>query len=1703
MPEKVEIFQNHSLMSDISLSIEDPIVTFQHQSKDDVHFQVPYSLFSRRSKKKKIMKLPHSFTIEFSDYDNPAAVEILVFYLNSGKAKFEKDAVLDLFCLCHYFYVYKLALICRDYMTKNISVNEVTSFIAGRVSKGLEISAFADYVSTYLKFFSNTPNFFTRIPLDFIVDIFKNAKITPDEYLNYSIDLYKNSNFNESALQILQFTDIENVSTELLTKLQKLLKKKNKPYPYFELINTILLNRDEVNMNTSDDIQVYHLEAKIQSLSNTLLKVAQGNQKEALYLISGLYESDSLVGANPKQILENYLKIATTANDKNAYFEAAERFANGVGIANPDIKKAVDLYEKASKLGHQKSCIILAQKVINGLGIPLKAQKEFEFVQSAAFINDVNSLYCLANFYRDGYGCRKSNLMAIRYYLLAHKAGHNEALNKFKDLSARSNQQTEKEAKKLIKTYFDNNEDLINNLKLIADSEYSEGIIKYINALEQLERYHEAKRYCKQAINLGFLEGVNLLSFIYMKTKKYDKAFKNIMSVKSLEIPDVYYYLSYFYKYGWGVPKNEQQMHINFQKAAELGHKISMLLVANKNNDLPAIEKIIKNYQSRSAKYYLGKMLIEGKYDGKPQVSRGVSLIKDSAENGCIDACFYYGKLLDEGELVTRDGNQANYYIKQAVNQNHQSAVVYHIYKVLLLKENKTYYNEALRVINIMKRFNNPSVRYKSGVLLNNMDDDLRQSSDSESICGMFQYGLKLLEEKKDYYEALNLFLKAGLLGLDIALYYYAINAIKFPELESIGISYLRYLSNKGHTPSQTAFGIYHYEHGNFDIAIRYLKPNAYNKDRVAEFYYGKMLMYGQGMKQDLSLALNFFRLSDSKKYGPAQNMLINVLLEMDDKIQLQAYLQHNFDKSPFIQYKYASLFFSNYFEKPEIDEDFAIDLLKLSCLYEDSNGLWKFGIFLRDGHIVAKNSQESYQYFRRSAKLGNPTGKCCLGNLLIKGNNKQKAAAFQLFKESHEANNKTGSWCYANCLKRGIGCHNQRISQSNSQLSDSTETSNCLKALSIFINLADNYNDKDSQYEVFKLLMNGVLVKDGIYIKQESKAIEYLVRAANNNHSTAQWRLGELLSEGKFFKKDEKAAAHFFKLSAEAGNNRGIWHFAKCLFDGRGVPKDMQRATKYLEKLCEKNDSDAEFMYGSYLIDKQNKIEEGIVYIIKSANSDNADALWKLGDLYMNGIGVVKDLESAKKYYEKSSDKGNFTGLYKLAEYNLFIGNLKEGSELLRRASDLGQSDAQLKLAYFFENGENKFIEKDEQKALELFKLVTDRDNNPEAMFMYGKLSNDHNFIELSAKLGNSKARIYYGKTTKNRNQLSAYYFKLVADEGDPEAQCLFGKCLKSGNGIMKDKNRSIEYFKKAAMNGNNDAKYEYGRILYKTDKTTGLKLLNEAKENGSCDALYTISKIEDNSELLTLAADKGCKKAIIKCGRHFLVDNSTNLDYFIKAAEIDGECAFHLAFSLKNNFIVKTQNCYALNDSNHPLYENMNDNTNDSINEKLKDVFKYINLSYQLGYQQSSSVLGLLYFNGEGIDKNINQALKLFNESVENNDSFGINCLGYCFYTGIGQLTNIRNAVQFFKIAADRGEPSALSNYGVTLFHGRGSEYNIQLAIKYFQMAAEKGSCVGFENLKIACEKMGIEKDFDEIEEKMKNERLLYHVELAVQLI
>lgn len=143
-------------------------------------------------------------------------------------------------------------------------------------------------------------------------------------------------------------------------------------------------------------------------------------------------------------------------------------------------------------------------------------------------------------------------------------------------------------------------------------------------------------------------------------------------------------------------------------------------------------------------------------------------------------------------------------------------------------------------------------------------------------------------------------------------------------------------------------------------------------------------------------------------------------------------------------------------------------------------------------------------------------------------------------------------------------------------------------------------------------------------------------------NPSTASgyYEMGMYCKAGDGYHTYLKDAAGYFRKAAEKDHVQAQYQLALAYYTGAGVKKDETESIRWLEKAAAKSHKEAGELL-SELREKQRIRQEKTEFKnhLRQAEKGDAYAQSKVAGMYLQGIGVKKDIEKGIEWYEKASE--------------------------------------------------------------------------------------------------------------------------------------------------------------------------------------------------------------------------------------------------------------------------------------------------------------------------------------------------------------------------------------------------------------------------------------------------------------------------------
>lgn len=484
-------------------------------------------------------------------------------------------------------------------------------------------------------------------------------------------------------------------------------------------------------------------------------------------------------------------------------------------------------------------------------------------------------------------------------------------------------------------------------------------------------------------------------------------------------------------------------------------------------------------------------------------------------------------------------------------------------------------------------------------------------------------------------------------------------------------------------------------------------------------------------------------------------------------------------------------------------------------------------------------------------------------------------------------------------------------------------------------------------------------------------------------------------------------------------------------------ICKDENTADVFDEPLYSDEEIPAE-KYSSPFVDWTDEYRQARAYLFGDENNEpdfakalellqaesekgNLLAVFDLGRMYADGLGVEIDTDKAQEYYALALD--GFEALeiqkpWKYLEYRIGkmyaqgLGTEQDyelAAEWFTKSASQKYKFAEYSLGGLYYRGQG--VQQSFQKAFELY-LRSAKQGFPYADFDVAKMFRDG--------IG----------TEKNEEQSHCHFEKafigfeaLEQQSHDDKIQYRLGWMLQNGIGTEQDMPRAKEYFEKSAELGNTFACYSLAKLILGEDEPTteelkkALSYLHTASDSGNEFAQYSLAKfyykgehleqdITKAVELFTLSAEQNNEWAAYSLGKIYLTEDSYK--------DIDKAVHWLKKSADENNQFAE----YQLG----KLYLQ-----GDGVPQDISKAVEYLTAAAEQKNQYAEYQLGKLYLQGEQISKHVEKAIHYLNSSAEQGNQFSQYVLGKLYLMGKEVEKDKETAIKWFTLSAQQGNEYA----------------------------------------------------------------------------
>ena len=257
------------------------------------------------------------------------------------------------------------------------------------------------------------------------------------------------------------------------------------------------------------------------------------------------------------------------------------------------------------------------------------------------------------------------------------------------------------------------------------------------------------------------------------------------------------------------------------------------------------------------------------------------------------------------------------------------------------------------------------------------------------------------------------------------------------------------------------------------------------------------------------------------------------------------------------------------------------------------------------------------------------------------------------------------------------------------------------------------------------------------------------------------------------------------------------------------------------------------------------------------------------------------------------------------------------------------------------------------------------------------------------------------------------------MAEAGDAEAQIALAQRYRFGVDVSKDPAKAVEWFQKAAEQGNVQAQFSVGYMYaaaeggFERNLPKAVEWYRKAAEGGHANAQVNLGNMYRSGD--------GVSK-----------DLPMTLYWFQKAAD-QGYAMAQIAMA--------------------GMYAN-----GDGVpRDQQKAIALYHDAADQ-GNARAQAIIARMYVDGDGVPRDLQKAIALYQKAAEQGDVMAQMNLANIYAEGKIVPQNLAAMAELYRKAAEQGNPSAQYNLGLMYYSGNGVNEDQATAFQWLQKAAHQ---------------------------------------------
>ena len=311
--------------------------------------------------------------------------------------------------------------------------------------------------------------------------------------------------------------------------------------------------------------------------------------------------------------------------------------------------------------------------------------------------------------------------------------------------------------------------------------------------------------------------------------------------------------------------------------------------------------------------------------------------------------------------------------------------------------------------------------------------------------------------------------------------------------------------------------------------------------------------------------------------------------------------------------------------------------------------------------------------------------------------------------------------------------------------------------------------------------------------------------------------------------------------------------------------------------------------------------------------------------------------------------------------------------------------------------------------------------------------------------------------------------WFKKAANQGNATAQYYLGEMYDTGYyGVTQDYTKAVEWYQKAANQGNTTAQVRLGYIHKNGNGVTqdyvkAVEWYQKAANQGDAYAQNNLGLMYENGNGVT----KDYTKALEwyqKAANQGNASAKTNLTNLQKKMARENN-------ALAQESISRTESAEECCIKGYEYYNK----------KDYKNAFELFQKAADQGNANAQNCLGVMYRNGYGVTKDDAKAVEWYQKAANQGDATAQNNLGHMYHDGYGVPKDDAKALEWYQKAADQGNLNAQTSLGYMYHNGYGVPKDDAKAVEWYQQAANQGDARAQSNLGMSYrDGTGVPKDY-----------------------